>query len=202
VDLQDRIPAQSLIVRKLPYAFGWLADKPDLCGGAEHNQLAKKPSRVLFPGCRCVHSGTPTTDHRRNRKGLCALPAGLRARRQSSAMLSSPRRPSSTIRIFIFGREFPPRHAVDILHNLFRRLPRRLGFLSHLRSLKGYDEPEILPSSIRRICLKGADGRQYRPAVAREAACLARLRHKRRRADFRGSRRSAVRQRQCLGCTE
>jgi transposase len=29
-----------------------------------------------------------------------------------------------------FGREFPPRHAADVLHNLFRRLPRRPGFLS------------------------------------------------------------------------
>jgi hypothetical protein len=64
VDLQDRIPAQSLIVPKLPYAFGWLADKPDFCGGAEHYQLAKKPSLALFPGYRCVHSGTPATDHR------------------------------------------------------------------------------------------------------------------------------------------
>jgi hypothetical protein len=28
---------------------------------------------------------------------------------------------------------------------------------THLRSLKGYDEPEILPSSTRQICLIGAD---------------------------------------------
>jgi hypothetical protein len=52
---------------------------------------------------------------------------------------------------------FPPRHPADVLHNLFRRLPRRPGFLSHLRSLKGYDEPEIIPSSTRPICLMGAD---------------------------------------------
>ena len=32
------------------------------------------------------------------------------------------------------------------------------GFPSHLRSLKGYDEPEILPSSTRPICLMSADG--------------------------------------------
>jgi hypothetical protein len=31
------------------------------------------------------------------------------------------------------------------------------GLLAHLRSLKGYDEPEVLPSSTRRICLIGAD---------------------------------------------
>src|SRR4029077_876194 len=42
-----------------------------------------------------------------------------------------------------FGREFPPRHAADVLHDLFRRFLHRPGFLSHLRSLKGYDEPEI-----------------------------------------------------------
>jgi len=28
--------------------------------------------------------------------------------------------------------------------------------------VKGYDEPEILPSSIRSICLIGADAGQYR----------------------------------------
>ena len=31
---------------------------------------------------------------------------------------------------------------------------------THLRSLKGYDEPEILPSSTRQICLIGADAGQ------------------------------------------
>src|SRR6202047_895216 len=56
----------------------------------------------------------------------------------------------------LFGREFPPRHAADVLHDLFRRFLHRPGFLSHLRSLKGYDEPEILPSSTRPICLMGA----------------------------------------------
>src|SRR4029450_797247 len=31
-----------------------------------------------------------------------------------------------------FGRELPPRHAADVLHNLFRRFPHRPGFLSCL----------------------------------------------------------------------
>src|ERR1700730_1436419 len=53
----------------------------------------------------------------------------------------------------------------DVFHDLFRRFLHRPGFLSHLRSLKGYDEPEILPSSTRPICLIGADAGQ--PAVAR-----------------------------------
>src|SRR5580704_11145224 len=51
----------------------------------------------------------------------------------------------------------PPRHAADVLHDLFCRFLHRPGFQSHLRSLKGYDEPEILPSSTRRNCLIGAD---------------------------------------------
>src|SRR6202035_2564454 len=51
----------------------------------------------------------------------------------------------------------PPRRAADVLHDLFCRFLHRPGFLSHLRSFKGYDEPEILPSSTRRICLIGAD---------------------------------------------
>src|SRR5580704_10094719 len=51
----------------------------------------------------------------------------------------------------------PPRSAADILHDLFCRFLHRPGFLSHLRSFKGYDEPEILPYSTRRNCLIGAD---------------------------------------------
>src|SRR5580704_14961096 len=54
----------------------------------------------------------------------------------------------------------PPRRAADVLHDLFCRFLHRPGFLSHLRSFKGYDEPEILPSSTRRICLIGADAGQ------------------------------------------
>src|SRR5208282_699939 len=49
----------------------------------------------------------------------------------------------------LFGRELPACRPPDIFHDLFRRFLHRPGFLSHLRSLKGYDEPEILPSSIR-----------------------------------------------------
>src|SRR5262249_37432945 len=41
-------------------------------------------------------------------------------------------------------------------------LSLRHGFLSHLRSLEGYNEPEILPSSTHPICLMSADGGQFR----------------------------------------
>src|SRR3954471_8971343 len=84
------------------------------------------------------------------------------SRRQSSAMLSSPRRPSSTTRIFSSAEKC-------------RRVARRISFTTwsagDLAGLdfclifapsKGYDEPEILPSSIRRICLIGADAGQVR----------------------------------------
>jgi hypothetical protein len=60
----------------------------------------------------------------------------------------------------VFRREVPPGRAPNVFHDLCRRFFRRHGFLSHLRSLRGYDEPEILPSSIHPICLKGADGGQ------------------------------------------
>src|SRR5262245_33244443 len=53
-----------------------------------------------------------------------------------------------------------PRRATDVLHNLCCRFFHRHGFLSHLRSLRGYDEPEILPSSTHQICLMSADGGQ------------------------------------------
>src|SRR5262249_14697240 len=58
----------------------------------------------------------------------------------------------------VFRREVSPRRATDLLHHFGRRFFLRHGFLSHLRSLKGYDEPEILPSSTHPICLMSADG--------------------------------------------
>ena len=48
-------------------------------------------------------------------------------------------------------------HALD---DLLRRQLSGVGFLAHLRSW-GYDEPEILPSSNRPICLTGADVGRY-----------------------------------------
>ena len=43
------------------------------------------------------------------------------------------------------------RDAADALHDLFSQSLCRPGFLSHLRFLKAYDEPEILPSSTCRF---------------------------------------------------
>jgi transposase len=60
----------------------------------------------------------------------------------------------------IFRRKMPPGCSANVLDNLIRRFLRRYGFLSHLRSSKGYDEPEILPSSTHPICLMSADGGQ------------------------------------------
>src|SRR5208283_4050963 len=66
----------------------------------------------------------------------------------------------------VFGREVSPRRATDVLHDFCRRLFSRHGFLSHLRSLKGYDEPEILPSSTHPNCLISADGGQAQTVIA------------------------------------
>src|ERR1700747_1883179 len=41
----------------------------------------------------------------------------------------------------------PPRRTADVLYDLFCRFLHRPGFLSNLRSLQGYDEPGIFPSS-------------------------------------------------------
>src|SRR4029077_18442034 len=62
----------------------------------------------------------------------------------------------------LFCRELSACRPPDVFHDLFRRFLHRPGFLSHLRSWKGYDEPEILPSSTRQICLIGADAGQWR----------------------------------------
>src|SRR5262245_13217294 len=55
---------------------------------------------------------------------------------------------------------------IDVLHNLFCRLLRRPRFLSHLRYLKGYDEPEILLYSTQPFCLTGADDEQPDEMIA------------------------------------
>jgi hypothetical protein len=59
----------------------------------------------------------------------------------------------------VLGRVVLPGHAADVAHQL---LGRRLGgggegFLAHLHSPRGYDEPEILRSSTTPFRLKGAD---------------------------------------------
>jgi len=63
----------------------------------------------------------------------------------------------------IFRQKVAPRRATDVLHDLCFRFLLQHEFLSHLRSLKGYDEPEILPSSTHPICLTSADGGQTTP---------------------------------------
>jgi hypothetical protein len=50
------------------------------------------------------------------------------------------------------------RRPADALDHRLRRQLLCPGFLSHLAPLKGYDEPEILPSQLSRLCLMGADG--------------------------------------------
>src|SRR5215813_1213581 len=66
----------------------------------------------------------------------------------------------------LLGRKLPAGSAADRLHNLLCRLLTRSGFLSHLRSFNGDDEPEILPSSTHPICLIGADAGPARIGIS------------------------------------
>src|SRR4051794_35790536 len=79
------------------------------------------------------------------------------SRRHNAAIDSSPRRPSSTMRIFSSAP-------------YCLRVARRMSFATCsaeafcvpafcliFAPLKGYDEPEILPSQLSRFCLIGAD---------------------------------------------
>jgi len=45
----------------------------------------------------------------------------------------------------LLGRIALARGSTDVLNNLLGRFLHRPGFLAHLRSLDGYDDPEILP---------------------------------------------------------
>src|SRR4051794_38751560 len=82
------------------------------------------------------------------------------SRRHNAAIDSSPRRPSSTMRIFSSAP-------------YCLRVARRMSFATCsaeafcvpafcliFAPLKGYDEPEILPSQLSRFCLIGADAGQ------------------------------------------
>jgi hypothetical protein len=64
----------------------------------------------------------------------------------------------------VLGRVVLAGGPADVAHDfLGGRLGGRLlgggggGFLAHLHSPRGYDEPEILRSSTTPVCLKGAD---------------------------------------------
>src|SRR3954468_17247500 len=82
------------------------------------------------------------------------------SRRHNAAIDSSPRRPSSTMRIFSSAP-------------YCLRVARRMSFATCsaeafcvpafcliFAPFKGYDEPEILPSQLSRFCLIGADAGQ------------------------------------------
>src|SRR5207344_1150133 len=73
--------------------------------------------------------------------------------------------------VLVFRREVPPGRTTNALDHLLRRFLRRNGFLSHLRSLKGYDEPETLPSSTHPICLMSADGEHDVPLLPCRLQC-------------------------------
>src|SRR5208282_5670314 len=81
------------------------------------------------------------------------------SRRHSSAMLCSPRKPSSTTRIF---------SSAEYCFRVARRMSFTTcsddalvvsDFCLIFASPWSYDEPEILPCSTRPFCLTSADGR-------------------------------------------
>src|SRR5215831_1193549 len=75
-------------------------------------------------------------------------------------MLSSPRRPSSTMRIFS-SAEWCRRVALRISRTVFSALSgMRLLACLIVAPQRGYDEPAILPYAISSICPTSADGLQ------------------------------------------
>lgn len=68
----------------------------------------------------------------------------------------SPRKPDRTIRIVSSEDHFLRAARADIPHMQFAPFGP-IKFLSHLRSLRRYDEPEILHVSLTPICLMNTD---------------------------------------------
>src|SRR5690606_3346015 len=88
------------------------------------------------------------------------------SRRQSAAIDSSPRSPSSTMRIFS-SAPYCLRVARRMSLTTFSAGAFRVPDLCLIFApLKGYDEPEILPSQLSPNCLIGADaGHRYERRV-------------------------------------
>src|SRR5918993_1263929 len=96
------------------------------------------------------------------------MEVAMPSRRHSSAMLSAPRRPSSTMRILFSAENW-------------RRVARRISLraasagslagpdVCFIFAPGGYDEPEILRSRQPSICLKGADAGHVDRIRARSA---------------------------------
>src|SRR3954454_12030228 len=79
------------------------------------------------------------------------------SRRHNAAIDSSPRRPSSTMRIFSsapYCLRVARRMSVTTCSAEAFCVP---AFCLIFAPLKGYDEPEILPSQLSRFCLISAD---------------------------------------------
>src|SRR5207344_357084 len=88
--------------------------------------------------------------------------------RHSSAMLSSPRRPSSTMRIFS-SAEWCRRVARRISRTVFSALSgTRLLACLIVAPQQGYDGPGILSYAIRPFCPTSADGLQHWDLAMRE----------------------------------
>src|SRR5918998_714250 len=83
------------------------------------------------------------------------------SRRHSSAMLSSPRRPSSTMRIFS-SAEKCRRGARRMSLTTVSAGPFAGPDVCFIFAPDGYDEPEILRSPEPSVCLMGADAGQSR----------------------------------------
>src|SRR6202050_3837476 len=111
-------------------------------------------ARAVSPARRSLPASRKSFDQRWYR--FCAIPS----RRHSSAMLSSPRRPSNTMRIFS-SAEYCLRVARRMSWTNFSAgsLDDRVCCLI-FAPCERYDEPETLPSSICQFCLTSADGGQ------------------------------------------
>ena len=104
-------------------------------------------AHAVSPASRFFPASMKSLDH------LSQTPGEIPSRRQSSAMLSSPRRPSRRIL-------FAPRPC-DVFDDL---LAGALCCLSHLPLLRGYDEPETLTYQIALSGPANADVRHSKVA--------------------------------------
>src|SRR6186713_1610497 len=88
------------------------------------------------------------------------------SRRHNAAIDSSPRNPSSTMRIFSSAP-----YCLRVTRRMSLMTFSEEGFVTSVLCLivvplKRYDDPEILPSQLGQICLIGADPGQVGPLLA------------------------------------
>ena len=128
-------------------SLSWLTSARSVLTSSRHHLTSGVAGKPLLAGSR------NSLDERRRFLGDALLAAEL-------GDASSPRKPSSTMRIFSSAENCRLVALRDVPDCLLRTLRSLLVSLSHRVPPRGYDEPQTLSYAISSNCTVGPDGKQ------------------------------------------